>query len=59
MSAPSLDPMSAASEALDRLLATVPDFPEPGIVFRDLTPVLADAVALHAVATELAEAAAG
>jgi adenine phosphoribosyltransferase len=51
--------MSAASEALHRLLATVPDFPEPGILFRDLTPVLADPDALRAVATELAPSASG
>jgi adenine phosphoribosyltransferase len=59
MSPPSLDRVSAASDALDRLIATVPDFPEPGILFRDLTPVLADPDALHAVATELAESARG
>jgi adenine phosphoribosyltransferase len=51
--------VTAASDALDRLTATVPDFPETGIVFRDLTPVLADAEALRAVASELAEAADG
>jgi adenine phosphoribosyltransferase len=59
MSAPTLVRVTAASDALDRLTAIVPDFPEPGIVFRDLTPVLADASALHAVASELAEVAAG
>ena len=32
----------------------MPDFPEPGILFRDITPVLADAEAFAAVATELA-----
>jgi adenine phosphoribosyltransferase len=51
--------VTAASDALDRLTAIVPDFPEPGIVFRDLTPVLADAAALHDVAAELAAAADG
>ena len=51
--------VTAASDALDRLTALVPDFPEPGVLFRDLTPVLADAAALRAVATELAEVAAG
>jgi adenine phosphoribosyltransferase len=27
---------------IDELTRVVPDFPEPGVVFRDLTPVLAD-----------------
>jgi adenine phosphoribosyltransferase len=47
--------MTAASDALDRLTAIVPDFPEPGVLFRDLTPVLADPAALRLVATELAQ----
>ncbi|GAA1277212.1 adenine phosphoribosyltransferase [Saccharothrix xinjiangensis] len=37
---------------LDRalgLMREVPDFPRPGVVFRDLTPVLADPDALRAV----------
>lgn len=54
-----LVPMTAARESLDRLTALVPDFPEPGVLFRDLTPVLADPAALRAVAIELAEAADG
>ena len=36
------------------LIRSVPDFPEPGILFRDITPLLADAEAFAAVATELA-----
>jgi adenine phosphoribosyltransferase len=36
------------------LIRSVPDFPEPGILFRDITPVLADREAFAAVATELA-----
>lgn len=36
------------------LVRDVPDFPSPGILFRDITPVLADAEALTVVATELA-----
>jgi len=34
-------------------LATIPDFPEPGVVFRDLTPVFADGPAFHALAEAL------
>ncbi|MEO6115772.1 MAG: adenine phosphoribosyltransferase [Pseudolysinimonas sp.] len=45
--------MTAATDALDRLTAIVPDFPSPGILFRDLTPVFADAAALRSVIDEL------
>ena len=31
-----------AAEILAALTRAVPDFPQPGILFRDLTPVLAD-----------------
>ncbi|MGW5054613.1 adenine phosphoribosyltransferase [Actinokineospora sp. NPDC004072] len=46
------------SEPLDRALALireVPDFPEPGVLFRDLTPMLADGPALRAVAEALGD----
>ena len=46
------------TDALDRALALireVPDFPEPGVLFRDLTPMLADGPALAAVAGALAD----
>lgn len=33
----------------ESLIATIPDFPEPGILFRDISPLLADAAALRAV----------
>lgn len=36
------------------LVRDVPDYPQPGILFRDITPVLADAEAFATVATELA-----
>ena len=36
------------------LLRDVPDFPRPGILFKDITPVLADADAFAAVVTEMA-----
>ncbi|WP_445150292.1 adenine phosphoribosyltransferase [Baekduia sp. Peel2402] len=35
----------------------IPDFPKPGIVFKDITPVLASAEALDAAVTQLASAA--
>ncbi|WP_106815789.1 adenine phosphoribosyltransferase [Microbacterium timonense] len=40
------------SEALRRaesLIRTIPDYPEPGVLFRDITPLLADARALRTV----------
>lgn len=47
--------MTSATDALERLTSLVPDFPSPGILFRDLTPVFGDADALRAVVTELAD----
>ena len=38
------------------LIRQVPDFPEPGVLFRDLTPMLADPAALRAVTDGLADA---
>ena len=43
---------------LDRIAAhvrVVPDFPKPGILFRDLTPLLADGPAFQATTAALAE----
>lgn len=45
------------SRALQEHIRRVPDFPEPGVVFEDLTPVLADAEAFHLVIESLAQAA--
>jgi adenine phosphoribosyltransferase len=44
----------SASALVGQLLSTVPDFPEPGIQFRDLSPVFADAQAFRTVTDELA-----
>ncbi len=41
------------------MMREVPNFPEPGIEFKDLTPLLADAHGLDAVAEALAATAAG
>ena len=38
--------------ALERLIREIPDFPKPGIKFKDITPLLADAAGL-ALAVEL------
>ncbi|HEY3604951.1 MAG TPA: adenine phosphoribosyltransferase [Sporichthyaceae bacterium] len=37
------------------LVRDVPDFPSPGILFKDIAPVLADAAALTAMTAELIE----
>ncbi|PZQ87759.1 MAG: adenine phosphoribosyltransferase [Leifsonia xyli] len=47
--------MTDATAYLDALTRVIPDFPEPGIRFRDLTPVFADGAALAAVADALVE----
>lgn len=48
----------AAQKLLAEKIRIVPDFPEEGIVFEDLTPALADAEAFRAVVRTLADAAA-
>lgn len=45
-----------ASEAIADKIRLVPDFPEPGVLFEDLTPVLADAEAFATVVRSLSEA---
>ncbi|MCO5168520.1 MAG: adenine phosphoribosyltransferase [Planctomycetes bacterium] len=40
---------------IKRLIRDVPDFPKPGILFKDVTPLLADAPALARVVDALAE----
>ncbi|WP_290341062.1 adenine phosphoribosyltransferase [Corynebacterium auris] len=50
---------ASAAQALAAKIRRVPDFPEPGVVFEDLTPVLADGAALSAVVKQLARASRG
>jgi adenine phosphoribosyltransferase len=45
-----------AGDLLRRLVVDVPDFPEPGVVFKDITPVLADPAAFGEIVEALAEA---
>jgi adenine phosphoribosyltransferase len=47
------------AELIASLTREVPDFPSPGIQFKDLTPLLADPDGLAAVTDALAEIAAG
>ncbi|MES2996487.1 MAG: adenine phosphoribosyltransferase [Verrucomicrobiota bacterium] len=49
---PSPDPLSLA-------IRDVPDFPEPGIVFKDITPLLADPQLFNEAITRLCETADG
>lgn len=49
----------AAQEALARLVLDVHDFPEPGIVFKDITPLLSDALGFASVVAALADAGRG
>jgi adenine phosphoribosyltransferase len=51
--------MSDVSRLIASLTREVPDFPEPGIQFKDLTPLLADRDGLAAVTAALAEIAEG
>ncbi|ANW64498.1 adenine phosphoribosyltransferase [Mycobacterium sp. djl-10] len=51
--------VSDVSKVIASLTREVPDFPEPGIQFKDLTPVLADGDGLAAVTDALAEIAEG
>jgi len=58
-STPAARPASGVAELADltdalALVRTVPDFPEPGVLFRDLNPVFADPGALRAVIDEMA-----
>lgn len=43
----------------ESLIRAIPDYPEPGVLFRDITPLLADAAGLRAVIGALIEPFAG
>jgi adenine phosphoribosyltransferase len=53
----SLEPALAVDrlEHARSLIREIPDFPEPGILFRDITPLLADPKGLHITLDALAE----
>ena len=55
-----MNPLTAApgalSEYLTRLIRDVPDFPKPGVVFKDISPLLADHDGFTAVVGALAAA---
>jgi adenine phosphoribosyltransferase len=45
----------AGTEQLRRLIREIPDFPRPGIGFKDITPLIADPAALREAVRRLAE----
>lgn len=47
---------STAPVDYEALIRDVPDFPKPGIIFKDIMPMLADGPAFKAIVGELAEA---
>jgi len=49
--------VSAFTEAADRLVRAIEDWPEPGVTFRDITPLLADPDGLKATVAALVDAA--
>lgn len=51
--------MTDVRAAVERFVLDVPDYPEPGIVFKDITPLLADHAAFTAVIEGLAAAGRG
>jgi len=42
-------PDASALAHAESLIAVIPDYPEPGVLFRDIAPLLADAASLRAV----------
>jgi adenine phosphoribosyltransferase len=44
------------AEIIERLVRVIPDYPKPGISFKDITPLLADAEGFAAVVHALADA---
>jgi len=49
------DPHHRLDSHIEDLVRDVPDFPSPGIVFKDITPLLADPVAMVAAVNTMAE----
>ena len=47
----------ASSEEIRDRIREVPDYPEPGISYKDITPLIEDGVALHAAVDAMAAAA--
>ena len=43
-------------DELKKLIRDIPDFPKPGILFRDITPLIGNARGLAAIVDQMAEA---
>ena len=54
---PVSDVVSELEALVDATVLTVPDWPEPGVLFRDISPLLADPAAFGTVAAAMAAAA--
>ena len=51
--------MDSSIREIERYIRTVPDFPRPGVSFKDITPLIEDGPAMHAATDALAEAVSG
>ena len=51
-----MSPASDAAAAVTRLVRDIPDWPKPGVVFKDITPLLNDAAGFTSVVDALVEA---
>lgn len=47
--------MAALADDIKATIRDIPDFPKPGILFKDITPVLADAALMNRITQHLAE----
>lgn len=54
-----MDQLTTLDARLRAAIRNVPDFPKPGIVFKDITPVLLDPALFRAVTDAMADAARG
>jgi adenine phosphoribosyltransferase len=52
---PAYTPDAALEQLIKSKIRDVPDYPQPGILFKDITPLLADAAALRMVVAALGE----
>lgn len=48
--------MDSSIREIEQYIRTVPDFPKPGISFKDITPLIEDGPAMHAATDALANA---
>jgi adenine phosphoribosyltransferase len=47
--------MTAVAKRVQRSLRAIPDYPKPGILFQDITPVLRDGPLLHDVVVDMSK----